>query len=143
MSGGSSPGFSLSMLFVPYLLNGAAQSYGNDSAVSKGTSSSNIHHCGRSSRQERRGQQCPRDLPQRVYLPAAACPGGWRLSSSPHVKEKRKSKAGESQDMHQLTIPLGRGSQVPHRYPASPMCWKENFSPSALGESRGANKHPL
>lgn len=132
------------MLFILYLSNGATQSYGNDSAVLSGTSSSNIHHCRRSRQQEEKGRQCPRDLPQRVYLSVGECAGWWELSTSPSMKAKKKSRTGEDQDTVLLTVPLGREDRsfcagtLPFRW-----IGRRISHPSALGESPRAYRYAL
>lgn len=73
----------------------------------------------------RRGGDCPRDLPQRIYLPAGSCQDGGSPADTARrkVKEERKSRSGEGLDMVPLTVPLGRGSQVVCRHPALPLQW--------------------
>lgn len=132
------------MLFIPYLSNGATQNYSNDSAVLRGTSSSNIHHCGRSSQREKKGRQCPRDLPQRVFLSVGECSGRWKLSTSPSMKAKRKSGTGEGQDTILLTIALGREDHS-CRAGTLPLRWigRRISPPSAPGESPRVYRYSL
>lgn len=113
-------------------------------AVLSGTSSSNIHHCGRSSQQEEKGQQCPRDMPQRVYLYVGECSGRWKLSTIPSMKAKRKSGTGEDQDTVLLTVPLGREDRSCHAG-TLPLWWigRRISPPSALGESPRAYRYAL
>lgn len=59
------------------------------------------------------------------------------------MKEKKKRGTGEGQDIDPLTVPWAEDHRC-HAGTLAPLIdQKENFSPSALGESPGANRHPL